>query len=599
MGVQQIPISILLAAFLLSLLLTPISRWLSIKTQRVSYPRQDRWSKKPTAILGGVAIYGAFLVSVIWLIPEFQFAWPLLISSTAMFLLGLFDDFREISPPTKIIGQILASGFLIYSGYRIEFFSAELLNILLTFAWIIVITNAVNLIDNMDGLAGGIALIVSGFLAYFFFQIPDQSIYFAYTLALCGAIAGFLVYNFPPAKIFMGDSGSMFIGFTLASLAVIKKTSASNVLAVLGIPMLLFLLPILDTSLVTITRILRGQSPVQGGKDHTSHRLVAFGLDERQTLLVLYGVAIISGVASTIIERAAYDFSLVFVPVLVVGLSIFAAYLGRLHIGAGIANPSEPSAISKVFARLTYRQRIFEVFLDFFIISIAYYLALWTQYDLRFSSSGLDLFAATLPIALAGTYFSFFIFGIYRGVWEYFGVSDLVVFLKSVIGATLLVSTIIWMLGIMPDFRLLTFILFGMFLLIAVVGTRSSFRILDQVFSTRSSPGKSNFNVLLFGAEEYGEFIARWLIMHPESGYKPVGFIDADQRKWGREIHGIKVLGGVDRIGNFIENYQPTGIIITSPGAWDNQTHESLLQICKERGIWLKIIRFDFESIDL
>ena len=123
------------------------------------------------------------------------------------------------------------------------------------------------------------------------------------SLALAGSLLGFLVYNFPPAKIFMGDSGSLFIGFTLASLAIAnQKQQASDVLAVLGVPTLLFLLPILDTALVTFTRLMRGQSPVQGGRDHTSHRLIAFGLNERQTLFVLYGVALASAVLAAALE---------------------------------------------------------------------------------------------------------------------------------------------------------------------------------------------------------------------------------------------------------------------------------------------------------
>lgn len=593
---MNLPISVLLSSFVLSLILIPGVRWLSIRTGRVAYPRKDRWSKHPTAILGGVGIYFAFLISIFLLIPDLSLILPLILSSTGLFFLGVIDDFIEISPPTKIIGQILASGYLIFSGYRIEFFSVELLNILITFAWIIVITNAINLLDNMDGLAGGISLIVSGFLAFFFFRIPDQYILLLYTLALCGAIAGFLVYNFPPAKIFMGDSGSLFIGFTLASLAIAKKTSASNVLAVLGIPLLLFLLPILDTTLVAVTRILRGQSPVQGGKDHTSHRLVAFGLNERQTLFILYSVAIFSGIASTIIERAAYDFSLVFVPILVIGLSIMAAYLGKLQISTGEINSDSSSTITKVVVSLTYRQRILEIFLDVFIISIAYYLSLWTQYDLKFTTSGLDLFASTLPVALAATFISFFVFGVYRGVWEFIGVSDLVVYLKAVVGATIMVGGILWILDLMPDFSLITFFLFGIFLLIAVVGTRSSFRVLDQVFTNRNP--QDVMDILLYGAGEDGEFVVRWILMHPDTGYRPVGFIDDDIRKWGREIHGIKVLGGIDQLIKYLDLHPPLGIIITSPGGSDQNTSLELSQICQRHGLWLKQIHFDFETVE-
>ena len=178
---------------------------------------------------------------------------------------------------------------------------AQLPNIVLTFFWLVGITNAINLLDNMDGLAGGISLITALILSYFFWQAGNFSL-FLFSMALAGALLAFLIFNYPPASIFMGDSGSLFIGFTLAALAIAQRPQASNVFAVMAVPTLLFLLPILDTSLVTITRLLRGQSPAQGGSDHTSHRLVAFGLSERQTLSVLYGVAIFSGILAAALE---------------------------------------------------------------------------------------------------------------------------------------------------------------------------------------------------------------------------------------------------------------------------------------------------------
>lgn len=197
MGEQLPPFIEIIISFILGLVCVQGARWLSYRTGRIASPRQDRWHSRPTATLGGVGIYAAFIIGLVLFVPNLADYWPLIVSGTMMFLLGLYDDFFELSPTAKIIGQILAGGVLIFAGYRIEFFGFELANILVTFGWIVAITNAMNLIDNMDGLAGGIAVIVAGFLAFFFSQIPDQYGYFQISLILIGATAAFLVFNFP------------------------------------------------------------------------------------------------------------------------------------------------------------------------------------------------------------------------------------------------------------------------------------------------------------------------------------------------------------------------------------------------------------------
>ena len=461
-----------LVSLAVSLAAVPAVRWLSFKTGKVAQPRKDRWHSKPTPKLGGIGIFAGFCASILIFRELDAETWIIFAGAVMMFALGIWDDLRELSPPTKLIGQILAAALVIFGGYQIEFFNIELLNILLTFVWLIGITNAINLLDNMDGLAGGISLIVAGFLSFFFFQARGQESFLFFALALAGGILGFLVFNFPPAKIFMGDSGSLFIGFLLASLAVARRTSASNVFAVLGIPTLLFLIPIIDTGLVTITRILRGQSPAQGGRDHTSHRLVAFGLTERQTALVLYSIAIISGIFSTAVERLAYDFSLLVVPVLIVAFSLLAAYLGRLKIVAGGQTQIYQSGITKVVLDLTYRQRIFEVMLDFFLISIAFYLALWSKFEFSMSPDELQILLRSLPVALGATYISFYAFGVYRGMWEYFGLSDIVVYSRAVAGSVLLTASALFLLFPEDGLTFFSYLLYGTFLLLLVVGSR-------------------------------------------------------------------------------------------------------------------------------
>jgi UDP-GlcNAc:undecaprenyl-phosphate/decaprenyl-phosphate GlcNAc-1-phosphate transferase len=586
-----------LLSFVSGLILIPILRWFGLRMGGVAMPRADRWHRQPTVILGGVAMYMSTFWVALFFVPGLKEYWAVLAGASLMFFVGLVDDIRPLSPPTKIIAQILAGSILVFAGYRIEFFTVELLNILITFGWLIAITNAINLLDNMDGLAGGISLIVALFLVYFFARVPGQQTYFYLVLVLCGAIASFLIFNFPPAKIFMGDNGSLFLGFILAASAVVRRASASNVFAVLGIPLLLFLLPILDTLLVTVTRVLRGQSPVQGGRDHTSHRLIAFGLNERQALVVLYTIAIISGVTSTIIERVAYDFSLLFVPGLIVALSIFAAYLGRLNVVPQKTTDSEVKTITRVVVGLTYRQKIFEVLLDFFLISSAYYLALWVQKNFRFSADQLTGFIETLPIVLGTTFLSFFVFGVYRSVWEFVGLQNVLQFLRAVSGSIgLVIASLVFIFGWEFGDGVITAIFFGMFLLIGLIGTRSSFRVLDQIYTSRQPRGKSR--VLLYGAGATGEFVARWMLSNPHEGYDPGGFLDDDDRMWSREIHGIRVFGGIETMSGLLARGDFDGIVLTTPGMLDKLKLAETIRVCQQSGVWVRSFRVEFELIE-
>jgi UDP-GlcNAc:undecaprenyl-phosphate/decaprenyl-phosphate GlcNAc-1-phosphate transferase len=586
-------LSVLVVAFVSGLIFVPLARWLSIKLGRISVPGPDRWSQRPTPRLGGIGIFLAFSAGLA--VSEITIAsiMPLVIAGGFIFLLGLYDDFRDLSPPSKLIGQIIAAAIVIFVGYRIEFFPFDVLNILLTFVWLVGMTNAINLIDNMDGLAAGISLIVALFLAYFFFRAPEQAGFLQLDLALAGSLAAFLIFNFPPAKVFMGDSGSMFLGFSLATLAVIRRASASNVLAVLGIPALLFLLPILDTALVTITRLLRGQSPTHGGRDHTSHRLIAFGLTERQTLLVLYSVVIVSGIASAAVENVAYDFSLVFVPVLILALSVLTAYLGKLQVVKSRQDTQPGYAIAKIVMNMAYRQRLFEIVLDFFIICIAFYLAIWAQFDLHMTNQQLDFYVQALPIALVGSYLAFFLFGVYRGVWDYFGIGDLAGYFKAVVGAVCLVGIGVQVIftGILQIF---TILLFGVFLLFGLSVTRSSFRVLDRIYSSR--PRTSDERVVLYGAGVEGELLLRWMLANPDVGYRPVGFIDEDRTKWGRLIHGVQILGGVDRLLSMQNQFD--GLIITAPNLPDSNELEEVVDALRNQGRWVRKFRFDLEPID-
>jgi UDP-GlcNAc:undecaprenyl-phosphate GlcNAc-1-phosphate transferase len=430
-------------------------------------------------------------------------------------------------------------------------------------------------------------------LSFFFWRSGDQGL-LVMSLSLAGSILGFLFFNFPPASIFMGDSGSLFLGFTLAVLAIARQPQASNVFAVLGVPTLLFLLPILDTTLVTLTRILRGQSPAQGGRDHTSHRLIAFGLTERQAVLVLYGIALASGVVAAVLETLDYDLSLVLVPLLIMSLALVTAYLARLKVV--VSAPANAGAITRLMAELTYKRRIFEVILDFFLIGVAYYLAFWTRYGLSMSETRMELFLRSLPVALGGSFLSFFAFGVYRGVWRYVGVEDLLRYAKVTLGSVILVALASILFLPAGANSLALFILFAVYLFLGLAASRSSFKILDQLSSQQARAEEER--VIICGAGDAGEMALRWILMNPELGYRPVGFLDDDPFKTGRQIHGVDILGSLEQLEAILEEKQVDGIVVTPDASPSDGFQDKVIAVSRAHGRWVRTLRLEFELLE-
>jgi UDP-GlcNAc:undecaprenyl-phosphate GlcNAc-1-phosphate transferase len=410
-------------------------------------------------------------------------------------------------------------------------------------------------------------------------------------------VLGFLVFNLPPASIFMGDSGSLSLGFTLAALAIARQAQASNVFAVMGVPTLLFLLPILDTTFVTFTRLLRGQSPAQGGRDHTSHRLIAFGLSERQTLVVLYTIAIVSGVVGIGLEALSYWLSLIFVPLLVISLAIMVAYLGRLKIVQAAQDPNGRSwAITRFMVEITYRRRLLEVILDFFLIGISYYLSFLTRQGFFLDNATFGLFLQSLPVALGGAYLAFFALGVYRGVWRYVGLDDLLRF-----GEVSLLSSLLTVLGIFvfhnhDPYSPVLFVLFGVFLFLGLAASRSSFRVLDLFSGQQVRAGEQR--VLICGAGDEGEMALRWILMNPQLDYRPVGFLDDDPFMFGRKIHGVEVLGNLSQVGDVLAERQVQGMIITSAARRDRELEKKLVEAGRQHQCWVRSLRLEFELLD-
>ena len=322
------------AAFVLAIVLTPAAAALARRTGAVAKAKQDRWHSKPTPMLGGIAFTIAVLAAVAIFVPLRREHLIVIAGSGLLFVIGLVDDFHHIKPYQKLLGQLLGAGLVVGSGLMLPWTPYATINILITLFWLVGITNAVNMLDNMDGLAAGVSAIAAVFLALTFFE-NQQPAAASMLVALAGGLAGFLVYNRYPASIFMGDCGSMFIGFFLASMAVVTRNGGGrsrSVIAVLAVPVLVLVVPILDTTFVTVMRKLAGRAASQGGRDHTSHRLVALGLSERHAVWMLYSFAAAAGIIAIVVLRAPLVLSLGAIGLFTLVLALTGIRLARVQV---------------------------------------------------------------------------------------------------------------------------------------------------------------------------------------------------------------------------------------------------------------------------
>lgn len=321
----------------ISYIITPVIRSIAIKLDYMDHPKTNKVHAHPTALLGGLAIYISFIVGIIAIIGFTQDPKliSILVGCTFLLVVGLVDDKMGMMPQVKLLGQFLAAMMVIKSGVRVEFLHNYYLNTIFTYIWIIGITNSFNLLDNMNGLSAGIAVIASIFFGIVM-CCGNQMAIAIVAFALAGAGLGFLRHNFPKANIFMGDTGSLVLGFVLASLAVMGSWSTKFLTTSLVMPLLILAYPIFDTMLVTIMRLIEGRSIFQGGRDHSSHRMALLGFKKRRAVLAIYGICISLGVSALLMQTLALKPAMVLfgaVAMLMISLGIRLAFVDTGRYG--------------------------------------------------------------------------------------------------------------------------------------------------------------------------------------------------------------------------------------------------------------------------
>jgi UDP-GlcNAc:undecaprenyl-phosphate GlcNAc-1-phosphate transferase len=578
------------------LALTPPVRALARRRGLVARPKSDRWHQRPTALMGGGAIFAAVAVVDLALVPLGPQARVVLGASAVLFLVGLIDDLVNLKPYQKLSGQILGAAVVVWCGLTLPWTGSLPVNMAITLFWLIGITNAVNLLDNMDGLAAGVAAIASAFLALNF--LGNGQAAEALMLAVFGAaLLGFLVYNSNPASIFMGDCGSLFIGFFLAGSALLSPAGgrSQSVLPVLAVPVLILFIPIFDTLLVTILRKLAGRPVSRGGRDHTSHRLVALGLSERRAVGLLYGLAAVSGLLGLLARDLTLDFSLVAVLGYVLLLTIVGVHLAGVRVyDEAEVQAARAQPLVAFLVDLSYKRRVFEILLDVILIALSYYTAYLVTFGTLAGDEPLRQFLLAVPVLVCVKLLTFLAMGVYRGLWRYVNIEDLIVLAKAVlVGSAASILVLLFAFRFQGSSRVV-FILDGLILLVLLTGSRLSFRLFRQLLpAPRTSPGR---RVLIYGAGDAGELLARELLNNPVLECTPVGFADDDPLKKGKIIHGLRVFGGN---GSFLTicSQQAIDEVLISSMRFTPQRVEAIARECATLSLPLRRMRIEIEEL--
>jgi UDP-GlcNAc:undecaprenyl-phosphate GlcNAc-1-phosphate transferase len=577
-----------LGSFALSAALTPLVRLLALRAGLVARPQRDRWHPDPIPVLGGYAIAAAFFGATLLSTP-IQPLLPLLIGAGLMFALGALDDLLHLGATTKLIAQTIIAAVVVFLMPRAHVTGIAPIDGLLSLVWIVGITNAFNLLDNIDGLSAGIAAIAG----MFFLAALATSGGMPLTLAVCafvGASLGFLLYNARPASIFMGDSGSLFLGAFLGGAALLAAPELkAGVVPVAAIPLLILLVPIFDTAFVSVTRGLSGRSPLLGGRDHLSHRLVAMGIDERRAVLGLYLLAALGGFIGVSLQHADVSYAGLLIALYLVLLAAIGIVLGHVEAHALDAERPVPPLVSDV----AYQNRAFEVLLDLALLALAYYAAFRLRFQGEAFTHFLPYFATSFPLVLACQLGGLAVAGKYRQVWRNFGAPEIVGILKGIaIGFAGSALLMLYMYGFV-GFSRLVFVIDAAVLMFLILGTRLLITSLDSYLRTRRGGGR---RVLIYGAGGGGRLLVHALLEDRTFALLPVGFIDDDPAKHRLHVEGVPVLGTLDHLPVLLASHDITELLV-SIKAIDRMRLAEVSAVCRERGVTIRTMRFALEDI--
>jgi UDP-GlcNAc:undecaprenyl-phosphate GlcNAc-1-phosphate transferase len=546
------------------LLRTPLA------TRLGAAPREDRWHQSTTPMLGGIGIFvgilaGCGIALATDASPASRELLAILGGCAILFVAGLLDDLYSLGPIPKLAAQLAAAGLVIANGLTISgLISNDFIAGAVALIWLVGMTNAFNLLDNMDGLAATLAGIAALFFAIDAVTVHHNDAVLALSLAIAGACAGFLPFNLRPkrsAAVFMGDSGSQVLGFALAALGLTASWKvAGTTVATLLLPVLVLAVPILDTTLVTVVRLLDGRPVYQGGRDHTSHRLVYHGLSEKRAVVLL--AVISAALGATSLFYAVLDnawVTLIGVLLTFALLVQFASVLSDVERSPGLLE--ERSWLHTFVAN---PRRLIESLVDFALITASFALA----YYLRVQGTGTPydrhIFLWSLAVLLAARYLAFIPFGLYRGVWRYAGARDAAAIVGAVVVSEVVAYLILDATQVWGSFPRSIFVIDALICTVLIGASRFWERGFVRAVGTLTGRGERH-RTLIVGAGRGGRSLLREL--RETAGEQVVGFVDDDQRLSRRRLQGVPVLGGLMEIEAVLAKAHPDTVLVTIPDA--------------------------------
>ncbi len=602
---------VFLVSFLATYLLVPVVGNLANKFGIVDHPGARRLHRHPIPRIGGVAVFAGFHIAcaVIFLVPGFQLngiftfdSWlTFLAASTFLMLTGLCDDIHGIKPITKLLSQCAAASLLFMTGVSAgQVFGIELpvaINLAMTIVWFVMIINAFNLIDGMDGLAAGLASIASlGIIGSLLFRhLPGDALVMT---ALLGACLAFLRYNFNPASIFLGDTGSMFLGFTVSAISL-GTSSKGTLLASIGVPLLAIGVPVFDTLLAIWRRSVRRafpgpDAPAAGimhfDMDHLHHRLIRSGLTQRKVALMLYlanAALVFVGLSSLLFSAQAWG---IFVIAFVVGAYVIARHVAYVELwDSGVAliegfkSPSHPVLLVLLYP-----------IVDFMLLGISFLAsALICHYsEPHYAlSEVLSVWFYTSPLACGVPFITLFLTQTYSRVWSRARIAEFV-FLGFAVAAG--VASAWSITGFFhtgaAEISLAQWMLYGSLALAFVTGIRGLPRAINDLMSfvgrrLAASHSEVITDTVLYGAGHRG--ILYLTLQNHDSvrrraprSHAILGLIDDDRNLRGRLVHGYRILGGFRDLIKLMREGTVKEIVLTAP--LSDKRLARLRRVCQE-----------------
>ncbi len=519
----------------------------------IDVPNERSSHEAPKSRIGGVAIVVSFYAALVWLWvsqPETRVFMPLAVGSAMLFLTGLIDDWRGLGVKIKFAMQIVAAITVVSFGVSIDHIyipaagSVELgwTGIPITVLFIVGSINFYNFIDGIDGLAAGSAFIAAGFLALISMTLGHSALALV-LVAAAGSSIGFLQFNFPPSKLFMGDSGSTFLGFFFAYTAVAANGLTPEL--PVFIPVLILSSLYLDAGLTLFNRLIKRENIFKAHHTHYYQRLLSLGLNHKQVTLLEYLVLILLGVSAVVYFKAGEYF-----PVFISACWITLFTLAILKI-RGLERGD------KLFWE---KRTLFVIGLDLVLITVAYLGAYFMRMNFRFTDPEGTAVLRALPIVLIVRSAVFHKLGLYRSVYKYTSTADIVRILKAVTMGSAIILTTVVLLYRFVSFPRTLFIIEFFLLTLLILGSRFSFRLFHEIGKEAHGANVKRYGIV--GAGDFGERVARELRNDSTRTTVVSCFIDDAPGKIGMTLHGAPIVGPVDTLEAIVAKYKLDAIVV-------------------------------------